>query len=81
MRLKRIKHLKNVCCIAFSVFLLVAGLWQLEIVEFRLSLGLESFDWPFYVFPSVGIWFARDVMYSVIILAFIIQFFSLWFWD
>ena len=81
MRLRRLKHLKNMCSIAFSVFMLVAGRWQLEIVEFRLSLGLKTYDWPFYMLPSVDIWFARDIMYSVIILAFIIQFFSLWFWD
>jgi len=81
MRLRRLKHLKNVCSIAFSVFMLVAGLWQLEIVEFRLSLGLKTFDWPFYMLPSVGIWLARDIMYGVIVLAFIIQFLSLWFWD
>jgi len=80
-RLKRIRRLKNVCCIALSVFMLVAGLWQLEIVEFRLSLGLKTFDWPFYMLPSVDIWLARDIMYGVIVLAFIIQFLSLWFWD
>jgi hypothetical protein len=31
--------------------------------------------------PSVDIWLARDIMYGLIVLAFIIQFLSLWFWD
>jgi len=79
--LRKIKHLKNACCIALSVFLLVAGLWQLEIVHWCITTGRRTFDWPFYMFPSVDIWFARDVMYGVIVLAFIIQFLSLWFWD
>jgi hypothetical protein len=59
----------------------VAGLWQLEIIELRLSMGLTTFDFPFYMWRDVNIWVARDVMFLDIVLAFVIQFLALWFWD
>ena len=75
------KHLVNVVAITFSVFMLVAGLWQLEIVHWCLNVGKPSFDWPFYMFPSVNVWVARDIFYAVIVAAFLLQFLGLWFWD
>lgn len=55
----------------FSGALLVAGLWQLEMVQIQLSyFQLTMFSLPFGV--EVEWWFARDLFYSMIILAFLL---------
>lgn len=72
---------KNIVGLAVSNFLFwEAGLWQREIVDICIY-ECRAFDWPFYALPSLNCWVARDMVYAFIVAAYVLQFFSLWFWE
>jgi hypothetical protein len=73
------RYWKLVFGVCLSLFLLVGSLYQLEIVHWCISTGKQTFDWPFYMFPSVNIWVARDIFYLGLVASWIILFATLWF--
>ena len=53
-----------------SGILMVVGLWQIEMVHVHQSWGFQKFVMPFGI--EVPWWFARDLWYAVIFIAFAI---------
>jgi len=58
-------------CLPFlSGMLLVAGLWQLEMIDIHRSWGFDQFSLPFgYTVPW---WWARDLCYAMILASFLL---------
>ena len=88
------RHLANALGVALSFLLVMTGLYQLEIVLIDLC-EKRWFDWPFYLVrhPTCAgdpwscpmYWHymsvVRDFWYAVILAAFVLLFFSVWFWE
>lgn len=71
---------RNVFGVCLSLFITLGSLYQLEIATICAVEG-RLFDWPFYLFPSVNPWIARDLMYLVIMAGWIMLFAALWWWE
>jgi hypothetical protein len=69
---------KAILGLVVSAVLLFVSLWQLEIVEICISEG-RDWDWPFYILPPLKVWIARDMFFSLIVIAFILEGISLWY--
>jgi len=74
------RHAKNIALIAISVFLLLASLWQLEIVEIACWEHRTTVDLPFFI-ASLNVWLYRDILFLVIVLAYFMLFAALWYWE
>lgn len=58
--------------------LLVASLWQLEIVEMSISVGQCAYYLPFDVGGSICWWVARDFWYLGVFAAFVLALVGSW---
>jgi len=74
------KYWKNILALIVAVFLLIASLWQLEICHIAMWENRLWVDLPFYI-TKLNVWFYRDLCYLGIIVAFILQFLALWYWE
>jgi hypothetical protein len=58
-----------------SVFLILAALYQLEIVLIWVSRGRQVFEFPFFLW-STSVWIARDIWYGVLVIGWAIGIWS-----
>ena len=58
-----------------SIFLILAALYQLEIVLIWVSRGKQVFEFPFFLW-STSVWIARDIWYGVLVIGWAIGIWS-----
>ena len=59
----------------FSALLILASLYQLEIILIRVTQNRASFEFPFFLWTTT-VWMARDVWYLVMVLGWILGAYS-----
>jgi len=55
----------------FSGALVLASLYQLEIIFIWVAQGRLVFEFPFYSFTT-SVWFARDIFYGLLVLGWVL---------
>jgi hypothetical protein len=66
---------KSIIGAILSVFLILAALYQLEIVLIWVSRGRQVFEFPFFLW-STSVWIARDIWYGVLVIGWAIGIWS-----
>ena len=60
-------YAKSIIGLTLSAFLILASLYQLEIILIRVTQDRFTFEFPFFLLTT-NLWFARDIWYFVMIL-------------
>jgi len=59
----------------FSGLLIMASLYQLEIVLIWIQKGRQIFEFPFFIWTT-SVWMARDIWYGVLVVGWVIGLWS-----
>lgn len=59
----------------FSALLVLASLYQLEIILIRVTQNRITFEFPFFIWTT-NLWVARDVWYLVLVIGWILGAYS-----
>jgi hypothetical protein len=62
----------NIILSAFSGCFLIAGLWQLEIVNIRLAAGHRTAHLPFFFLGEVDVWKFRDFADALVVAGYLL---------
>ena len=55
-------YAKNIIVLIFSALIILASLYQLEIILIRVTQDRTTFEFPFFLM-TMNIWLARDIWY------------------
>ena len=72
------KYRKWMIALVFSAFLLMASLYQLEIILIWINNGKYTFEFPFFIGGSINIYWARDFWYFMVFISWFTSFCSGW---
>lgn len=72
------QYLKWIFGFVLSALLLLAALYQLEIILIWISLGKLTFEFPFFIGGSINIYWARDFWYLIIFISWLLSFICGW---
>ncbi len=59
----------------FSALLIIASLYQLEIIRIRVTQNRTTFEFPFFLWTT-SLWVARDIWYLVMIIGWLLGTYS-----
>jgi len=59
----------------FSAPLIIASLYQLEIILIRVTQNISTFEFPFFLLTT-NLWVARDIWYLVMIIGWVLGAYS-----
>lgn len=65
----------SIAGLIFSALLILASLYQLEIILIRVTQDRVTFEFPFFLWTT-NLWVARDVWYLVMILGWVLGAYS-----
>jgi hypothetical protein len=65
----------NIILLIFSALLILAALYQLEIILIRVTQNRTTFEFPFFLM-TINLWLARDVWYLVMFFGWILGVYS-----
>jgi hypothetical protein len=70
-RIIREYYSKAIVGLIFSGLLILASLYQLEIIAIWILRGREIFEFPFFLWTT-SVWMARDIWYAVLVIGWIL---------